>query len=138
MVAKYKRIGQSVAISVVVLSALSALALAEHPGDGGGNSGQTNPLHDERAAITPKELLRKCAEYLESMPPYAMHTDTRAQYSAGKGQNAAYEQRWDGVRIDVAYKWYSVEGNRETGGYDSRSIWTGKQFQHRQQSLRPG
>jgi peroxiredoxin len=137
MVARYRDISYLIAINAVVLSTLSVIAQAENSSDGGGNTWQTNPLDSNMVAITPRGLLKKCAEYLESLPPYAMHTDTQRQNDSGAGELLVYDQRWDGVQIDVAWKQYAVTGDHKRLEWDKRGIWTGKQFQWRQQSFPP-
>ena len=91
-----------------------------------------------RNAITPRELLKKSSENQELIPPYAMHTESRVRYSSGQTGLLVYDQRWDGDRIDVAYKRYLVTRDQKRLEYDKRGIWTGKQFQWRQQYVPPG
>ncbi len=91
-----------------------------------------------QAAITPRELLNKSTENQEIIPPYAMHTESRVKYSSDETGLLVYDQRWDGDRIDVAYKRYSVTRDKKRMEYDKRGIWTGKQFQWRQQYAPPG
>lgn len=137
MAAKYRHTSRIIAIGAVVLSVLSVVAQAGYPGDRGEYPSKRDPQDINRPAITPKALLRKYAEYLESIPPYAMHTDTQTQYTSGERKLLVYEQRWDGVQIDVAWKQYAVTGDQKRLEYDKRGIWTGKQYQWRQQYFPP-
>jgi len=137
MAVKYKHNRYLSAISMMVLCALTVAARVGFAGSLSLSAERKNPQKDSNAAIKPKELIRKCAEYLESMPPYAIHTVTQAQYTSGVRNRLVYEQRWDGVRIDVTWKRYVINSDQMSLEYDKRGIWTGKQYQFRQQYFPP-
>ncbi len=88
------------------------------------------------------DLLELSLVSYESLPPYAMHVETELSFSVPQssvdGEIYIFEKRYDNTRLDVLYQRYEVRGQEKKLVYDKRGIWTGEQFQWRQQYLGSG
>jgi hypothetical protein len=82
-------------------------------------------------------LLELSVASYESLPPYSMHIETEISYSIPHdsidGEVCLFEKRYDNGRLDVLWKTYEVTGQEKELVYDKRAIWTGEQYQFRQQ-----
>jgi hypothetical protein len=93
-------------------------------------------------AFEPKDvndLLKLSLASYESLPPYAMHVETELTFTEPNrlvdGETYVAEKRYDNGRLDVDYLRYEIRGDEKKLVYDKRGIWTGQQFQWRQQYI---
>ena len=88
------------------------------------------------------DLLELSQASYESLPPYAMHVETELSFPITQdsidGEVLIYEKRYDNRRLDVLYQTYEVRDQEKKLVFDKRGIWTGEQFQFRQQYLGSG
>jgi hypothetical protein len=86
------------------------------------------------------DLLELSLASFESLPPYAMHIETETSLGIPQesiiGEVYIFEKRYDNRRVDALCHRYEVSDDKEKKlVYDTRYVWTGEQFQCRQQYL---
>ena len=88
------------------------------------------------------DLLELSLASFESLPPYAMHIETETSLGIPQesitGEVYIFEKRYDNRRVDALSQRYEVSGQEKKLVYAKRGIWTGEQFQFRQQYLGSG
>lgn len=87
------------------------------------------------------DVLRKLDATYGGLPPRAMHVEAETRYSGDSpssrvlGEYVVSDERQDGERIDLQWTNYVITRKGKEPAYTKRGIWTGKQFQFRQQQV---
>ena len=85
------------------------------------------------------DLLELSLTSFESLPPYAMHIETETSLGIPQesiiGEVYIFEKRYDNRRVDALCHCYEVSDKEKKLVYDTRHVWTGEQFQCREQYL---
>ena len=90
--------------------------------------------------IISKEILEAAYNARLSLPPYATKVETTVTSNQQDFDSEIYvhEKCWDGERMDAKITTYHMLGEKKKVDMNSRSIWTGKQYQHMQKFSEEG
>ena len=90
--------------------------------------------------ISVNEILEKVIDNSNSIPPYAYRLENRMPVYNVNGIDAELyirDVRSDGKRYDLVMTDYLIIKDQTNLSFNKRAIWTGKQYQYRQQSNSP-